>query len=130
MKPYIDPRDHRTIPDIQRNVAQNNRDRVDDIDDVQNDNIDSSQNDDEQMQQNDALLQQNDETNDEDNDFIAEKLLAKKRRQDKNYYKVKWVGYKKTTWEPEENIGEGLLVEFYTKFTKSGTKRKGQLVYV
>ncbi|CAG2235679.1 unnamed protein product [Mytilus edulis] len=116
MKPYIDPRDHRTIPDIQRNVAQNNRDRVDDIDDVQNDNIDSSQNDDEQMQQNDAhmqqndaLLQQNDETNDEDNDFIAEKLLAKKRRQGKNYYKVKWVGYKKTTWEPEENIGEAII---------------------
>ena len=79
------------------------------------------------MQQNDALLQQNDETNNVDNDFIAEKLLAKKRRQCKNYYKVKWVGYKKTTcktWEPEENIGEGLLVEFYTKFTKSGTKRK------
>lgn len=128
MKPYIDPRDHRDIP---RNVVENNRDRVDDIDDVQNDNIDRSQNDDAQMQQNDAqmqqndaLLQQNDETNDEDNDFVAEKLLAKKRRQGKNYYKVKWVGYKKTTWEPEENIGEGLLVEFYTKFTKSGTKRK------
>ncbi|CAG2212333.1 unnamed protein product [Mytilus edulis] len=105
------------LPEIQRNVVENNRDKVDDIDDVQNDNIDRSQND-------NAQMQQNDETNDDDNDFIAEKLLAKKRRQGKNYYKVKWVGYKKTTWEPEENIGEGLLVEFYTKFTKSGTKRK------
>ncbi|CAG2239543.1 unnamed protein product [Mytilus edulis] len=124
MKPYIDPRDHRNFPDIQRNVAQNNREKVDDIDDVQNDNIDRTQNDNAQMQQNDSQMQQNDETNDDDNDFIAEKLLAKKRRQGKNYYKVKWVGYKKTTWEPEENIGEGLLVEFYTKFTKSGTKRK------
>ncbi|VDI65535.1 Hypothetical predicted protein [Mytilus galloprovincialis] len=119
-----------TIPDIQRNVSENNRNRVDDIDDIQNDIIDGTQTDaqiqqnDAQMQQNGALLQQNDETNDDDNDFIAEKLLAKKRRQGKNYYKVKWVGYKKTTWEPEENIGEGLLVEFYTKFTKSGTKRK------
>ncbi|VDI68391.1 Hypothetical predicted protein [Mytilus galloprovincialis] len=69
-------------------------------------------------------MQQNDETHDEDNDFVAEKLFAKKRRHGKNYYKVKWVGYKKTTWDPEEIIGEGLLVEFYTKFTKSGTKRK------
>ncbi|CAG2198856.1 unnamed protein product [Mytilus edulis] len=68
-----------------RNIVENDRDRVDDIDDVQNDNIDRTQNDNAQMQHNDALLQQNDETNDEDNDFIAEKLLAKKRRQGKNY---------------------------------------------
>ncbi|VDI24907.1 Hypothetical predicted protein [Mytilus galloprovincialis] len=117
MKPYIDPRDHRDIPEIQRDVIKNNRDKVDDINDVQNDNIDRSQND-------NAQMQQNDEAYDENNDFIAEKLLAKKRRQGKNYYKVKWVGYKKTTWEPEENIGEGLLVESNTKFTKSGTKSK------
>ncbi|VDI21564.1 Hypothetical predicted protein [Mytilus galloprovincialis] len=138
IKPYIDPRHYRNLPEIQRNVVENNRNRVDDIDDVHYDNMDKSQNNDEKMQQNDAhmqqndahmqqndaLLQQNDETNDEHNDFIAEKLLAKKRRQGANYYKVKWVGYKKTPWEPEENIGEGLLIEFNTKFTKSGTKRK------
>ncbi|CAC5420206.1 unnamed protein product [Mytilus coruscus] len=97
MKPYIDPRDHRDIPENKRNVVENNRDRVDDIGHVQNDNTDRLQNDaqmerndaqmqqnDAQMQQNDALLQQNDETYDEDTDFIAEKLVAKKRWQRKN----------------------------------------------
>ncbi|CAC5423935.1 unnamed protein product [Mytilus coruscus] len=106
MKPYIDPRDHRDIPEIQRNVVDNNRDKVDDIDGLQNDNIDRSQND-AQMQPNDALLQQNDETNDEDhedNDFKAEELLAKKRRQGKSYYKVKWNVYRCVTIRNTEEL--------------------------
>ncbi|CAC5371569.1 unnamed protein product [Mytilus coruscus] len=119
MKPYIDPRDHRDIPEIQRNVAENNRDRVDNIDD--NNNIDRSQN-------NDAQMQQNDETNDEDNDFIAEKLLAKKRRQGKNFYKVKWVGYKKTTWEPEENIDNKGTNKCYKLIDNKGTNKCYKLI--
>ena len=47
-----------------------------------------------------------------------------KRMNGKSFYKVEWLGYKKTTWKPEENIGEWLLVDFYTKHTKAGIKRK------
>ena len=31
----------------------------------------------------------------------------------KYYYRVKWVGYAKTSWRPEEDIGEGLLIEYH-----------------
>lgn len=55
---------------------------------------------------------------------MTEKLLAKRRRNGQNFYRVKWVGYKKTTWIPENDIGEGLLVEFHNKFTKDGKSRK------
>ena len=76
------------------------------------------------MQDDEDVNEHNDNTENDETDFEVEKLLAKKRRQGKNMYKVKWVGYKKTSWEPEENIGEGLLREFYTRHTKAGTRRK------
>lgn len=38
----------------------------------------------------------------EDNDeFLAEKLVAKRKRNGKIFYRVKWVGYKTSTWVPE-----------------------------
>ena len=65
------------------------------------------------------------ESNDDsDNQFLAENLLAKRKRNGKNYYRVKWVGYSKTSWVPEEDIGEGLLKAYYSSHTKSGKARK------
>ena len=56
---------------------------------------------------------------------MMKKILG--REMATNYYRVKWVGYKKATWVPEEDIGEGLLIEFYTKYTKDGKLRKRKL---
>lgn len=38
---------------------------------------------------------------------MPEKLLAKRVRNGENFYRVKWVGFPKTTWIPEKDIGEG-----------------------
>ena len=105
--------------------------------------IDSNQEDDvhsEMVNQDIAINDQNEidntgnneyiQSDDDDDNFEAEKLLGKKRSDGKNYYRVKWVGFKKTTWEPEENIGDGLLTEFYTRFTQAGKRRKRPSLFV
>lgn len=115
-----------------------NNDDLNDNSSQNDDSIDIDKNDDETQlpnnvddpnlgQDNQNDIDDNDQTQsetDNDSEFLAEKLVAKKKRNGKNYYRVKWVGYKKTTWVAEEDIGEGLLVEFYTKYTKSGKLRK------
>ncbi|CAG2200816.1 unnamed protein product [Mytilus edulis] len=131
IKPYEDPRN------VREPVRQNNDD-LNDNSSQNDDSIDIDKNDDETQlpnnvddpnlgQDNQNDIDDNDQTQsetDNDSEFLAEKLVAKKKRNGKNYYRVKWVGYKKTTWVAEEDIGEGLLVEFYTKYTKSGKLRK------
>ncbi|CAC5414433.1 unnamed protein product [Mytilus coruscus] len=126
IKPYEDPRN------VREQVRRNNDD-LNDSNFQNNDSIDIDKNKDETQlpnNVNDENLEQdkqndtdkNDQTQsetDDDSEFLAEKLVAKKKRNGKNLYRVKWVGYKKTTWVAEEDIGEGLLVEFYTKYTKS-----------
>ena len=113
LKHYEDPRNYREP------VRQDN---------IQNDNDSEENNDNKEMQplENDNVESQNDDNNNndeeshDDQEFQAEKLVAKRKRNGKNYYRVKWVGYKKTTWVPEEDIAEGLLVDYYTKYTNSG----------
>lgn len=133
IKIYEDPRDHRQ-PQVDRQVdeqqtdnthdgQQNNEENI-----QQNDNNDVQENDNVQENGNDNVQEnhnqnENDELND-DYQFEAEKLVAKKRQNGQNFYRVKWVGYKKTTWIPEKDIGEGLLVDFHNKHTKDGKIRK------
>ncbi len=40
----------------------------------------------------------------EDEVFVVEAILDRKKRGHKFYYLLKWEGYSETTWEPEENI--------------------------
>jgi len=42
------------------------------------------------------------------------------------WYKVKWVGYKKTTWEPKENLKNAIkkVEEYYKKAGQAIGKRK------
>lgn len=42
----------------------------------------------------------------------------------KTYFKVKWVGYRETTWEPQEQIPPLPLQNFYKTHTKAGKRRK------
>lgn len=46
--------------------------------------------------------------------FTAEKLLRQRMYKGKPQYKVKWKGYRETTWEPVENIlDRSLLTKYY-----------------
>lgn len=42
----------------------------------------------------------------------------------KTYFKVEWVGYRETTWEPQKEIPPLPLQTFYTTHTKAGKRRK------
>ena len=44
------------------------------------------------------------------------------------WYKVKWVGYKETTWEPKENLKNVTkkVKEYYRKAGQAAKKRKSQ----
>lgn len=128
LKHYEDPRNYRTPNNDQNqddddNQATNNTNNNPVPDKASTDNKNNDKNDDKDKDNNGI-----DNDNDDDQDeFLAEKLVAKRKRNGKNYYRVKWVGYKRTTWVPEEDIGEGLLVDFYTKYTKDGKLRKKKL---
>lgn len=54
-------------------------------------------------------------------EFEVEKILAKKVKNGKTYYLVKWKGYKDTenTWEPEKGVGH--LTKLIKKFEESNT---------
>jgi len=43
------------------------------------------------------------------------------------WYKVKWVGYIKTTWEPKDNLKNTIkkVEEYYKKTSQAVEKRKG-----
>ena len=60
----------------------------------------------------------------DDDLYQVEKILACKRIKQQKHYKIKWLGYKETTWEPEENIPDELIRDFHVSRTNCGKKRK------
>lgn len=56
--------------------------------------------------------------------YEIDKLLGKKQMNGKTYFKVKWVSYRETTWEPHEEIPPLPLQNLYTTHTKAGKRRK------
>lgn len=56
--------------------------------------------------------------------YELEKLKAKKQINGKTYFKVKWVGYRETSWEPQEEIPPLPLQNYYKTHTKAGKRRK------
>ena len=50
--------------------------------------------------------------------FIVHSLRRSAIINGKRHYQVKWKGYSKTTWEPEENIPEELVRDFHIRKTK------------
>ncbi|CAC5404334.1 unnamed protein product [Mytilus coruscus] len=60
-----------------------------------------------------------------DNTFHeVEKLLNNRNARGIQYFLVKWKDGSKPTWEPKQNIGEGLIQEYLTRKTKKGRRRK------
>ena len=54
----------------------------------------------------------------------VDRILKRKMKDGKAYYKIKWVGHKDRTWEPAENIPEGLKTEFHMKYTNFGKRKR------
>lgn len=69
-------------------------------------------------------IQQLPQRPDPDQFYAIEKLLGKKQIRGKTYFRVKWVGFQETTWEPQDEIPPLPLQEFYTTHTKAGKRRK------
>lgn len=60
--------------------------------------------------------------------YEIEKLLGKKQMNGKTYFKVKWVGYRETTWEPREEIPPLPLQNYNKTYTKAGKRRKRNFI--
>jgi hypothetical protein len=55
----------------------------------------------------------------EDEVYVVEKILDRKKKGTKWMYLLKWEGYSETTWEPEENIiDKEMIIEFNRKVDK------------
>ena len=61
--------------------------------------------------------------NQSDHLYNVEKLLRMRKRAGKRQFYVKWEDGSKT-WEPEENLSEDLIREYFVTHTKQGKKRK------
>ena len=61
----------------------------------------------------------------EDDIFVVEKLVGKKKARGVTYYKVRWKNYepKDDTWEAESNIFAKELID---KYEKENSKKKGK----
>ena len=56
--------------------------------------------------------------------YPVEKILATKMMGSKRHYRVKWQGPDPPSWLPATDIAPTLIVEYHTKFTKTGKRRK------
>lgn len=59
----------------------------------------------------------------EDEVFVVEKILDRKKKGSKWMYLLKWEGYTETTWEPEENIIDKEMVLEFNKSIDDGAKK-------
>ena len=70
----------------------------------------------------------NDDTNDKDQTdqgwYEVDKLLATRKRNGIRQYKIKWKNFKKTSWEPETNIGHALIEDFHILRSQKKRRRK------
>ena len=64
------------------------------------------------------------QTHDNDSQYEVERILACRKRGNQMQYKIKWLGYTKTSWEPRENISEYLIRQFHVGKTMQNRSRK------
>lgn len=130
IKAYIDPNERPTnCPDIYRDINVN-------LNPEQFDN-DATEHDDAQtQQQREAINDKNDNRlpnppdkgQTEPKVFEVDKLLRSKMIKGKRHYYVKWSEKQyKPTWEPIENIPDGLIKEFHINKTLSGRKKRKRI---
>ena len=56
--------------------------------------------------------------------YQVQRILASKKIGSTKFYKIKWIGFRETTWEPANHIPEELQRHFHTTCTAKGRKRK------
>ena len=54
----------------------------------------------------------------DDDVYLVDRLMACKTVNNVKHYKVKWTGYKETTWEPAGNIPDELIRDFHLRKTR------------
>ena len=55
--------------------------------------------------------------------YTVKKILGRRRQKGKTLYRIKWEGYKKTTWEPEENLAPALLRQYKIQRSQKAKRR-------
>ncbi|CAG2189208.1 unnamed protein product [Mytilus edulis] len=124
LRQYVDPTDFRDPPQApERPVpdnppdAQNNPPADNDQDDqiADDESTDSDTNSDNGDEPNNVI---------DDTFHEVEKLLNNRKTRGIQYFLVKWKDGSKPTWEPKQNIGEGLIQEYFTRKTRRGRRRK------
>ena len=63
---------------------------------------------------------------DTNNIYFVEHIVGSKRDKGKQFYLIKWRGYKQKTWEPKENIPTWLMEQYHITHTLTGKIRKRQ----
>ncbi|XP_063411468.1 uncharacterized protein LOC134694358 [Mytilus trossulus] len=124
LRQYVDPTDFRDPPQAPERPVP------DDPPDVQNnqpaDNDQDDQIADDESTDSETNSDNGDEPNNANDDTFheVETLLNTRKTRGIQYFLVKWKDGSKPTWEPKQNIGEGLIQEYYTRKTKKGRRRK------
>jgi hypothetical protein len=144
LKPFFDPQDRptNTLPDIPSDVDDVDEDDTDtDVDETadKSDRPASETADESKPGQSvqttpdpsppqiaDAIEKQT-KKDSEDELYEVERLVTSRTQQGKREYKVKWVGYPQTTWEPAENLPEELIRDFHVRKTLQGRSRRRRL---
>lgn len=53
-----------------------------------------------------------------------DRIVQARIRNGQQQYRVKWKGYRETSWEPESNFDKNFLHAYHKLYTKQGKKRK------
>jgi len=63
----------------------------------------------------------------EEDKWDIQKIVNYKKVDSQLWYKVKWVGYKDTTWEPKDNLKNAIekVEEYYKKTSQAVEKKTG-----
>jgi hypothetical protein len=56
--------------------------------------------------------------------YTVERILQCKPIRGINHYKIKWVGYPQSTWEPASNLSTDLIHQYHERHTMTGKIRK------
>lgn len=76
------------------------------------------------MGRNKKQVESQEDTESDEDIYIVEKLLERKIIDGKLKYKVKWLNYKETTWEPEKNLTScAELIQEYEDDLKKRTRK-------
>ncbi|CAG2234398.1 unnamed protein product [Mytilus edulis] len=124
LRQYVDPTDYRDPPQAPERPVPDNPP------DAQNNQPADNDQDDQIADDESTDSDTNSENGDEPNNVIddtfheVEKLLNNRKTRGIQYFLVKWKDGSKPTWEPKQNIGEGLIQEYFTRKTRRGRRRK------